>query len=319
MKKRIGILAVVMLLIMAFSFSALADTVVMYPVSVSRTADGSEIRKYYELTPNEDPAGIPRSDFEQAGFHYTLLDLLKQEQPEYEEQEHTETVELESEEKDMESVLALLPQQKEFVTEDGFSGLLTLRLDTIRVEPAGYKYYNYTPTATRSYPGMVSQDTSVIPKSIQDGNHTLTLQNVDWKADTTSDVDGYQLGNTYTAVATYSTTALGSKVTGYTVTADYTGTVSRTALNKIRYVAVFEGVDMNPQPSPEPTPEPTAEPEPERLVLSPDATEPPATNGTSVYHFTMIWVLLGILVALGICIGVALVLRRRRESNETGE
>ena len=314
MKKRIGILAVVLLLTAALSFAVFADSGAMYPVSVSRTADGSEIRKYYELSPNEDPAGIPRSDFEQAGFHYTLLDLLKQEQPEYEEQEHTETVEMESEKKDMESVLALLPQQKEFVTEDGFSGILTLRLDTIRVEPAGYKYYNYTPTATRSYPGMVSQDTSMIPKSIQEGSHTLTLQNVDWRADSTTEVDGYQLGSTYTAVATYSTTALGSSVTGYTVTADYTGTVSRTALNKIRYVAVFEGVDLNPQPSPEPSPEPLKD-----HLESPAPQESPAQNSDSVYHFTLIWILLGILAALGCGIGIALVIKRRRESDETEE
>ena len=31
----------------------------------------------YDLGPEDDPAGIPRSDFEQEGYHYTLTDLLK--------------------------------------------------------------------------------------------------------------------------------------------------------------------------------------------------------------------------------------------------
>ena len=54
--------------------------------------------------------GIPRSDFEQNGIHYTLTDLLKQEMPEYQERQHTEEVSLESKNKDMASILALLPQ-----------------------------------------------------------------------------------------------------------------------------------------------------------------------------------------------------------------
>ncbi len=48
-----------------------------YPTSVTRSEDGAQIRKVYELSPEEDPAGIPRSNFEQEGYHYTLTDLLK--------------------------------------------------------------------------------------------------------------------------------------------------------------------------------------------------------------------------------------------------
>ena len=67
-----------------------------------------------------------------------MTDLLQQELPEHESRQHTETVSLESKYKDMESVLALLPQEKEFVTEDGLSGTLALQLDTVQVEAAGY-------------------------------------------------------------------------------------------------------------------------------------------------------------------------------------
>ena len=42
---------------------------VCYPTSVTRSEDGTEIRKVYDLGPENDPAGIPRSDFEQDGFH----------------------------------------------------------------------------------------------------------------------------------------------------------------------------------------------------------------------------------------------------------
>ena len=43
---------------------------VCYPTAVTRSEDGSEVKKMYDLSPTDDPAGIPRSDFEQDGYHY---------------------------------------------------------------------------------------------------------------------------------------------------------------------------------------------------------------------------------------------------------
>ena len=196
MKRKLALCAAVLCLTMALAPSAFAAesvTVsqsspppeVCYPTSVSQSEDGTEIRKYYDLGPEEDPAGIPRSDFEQDGFRYTLIDLLKQELPENESRQHTETVSLESKSKDMESVLALLPQEKEFITEDGLSGVLTLQLDTVQVEVAGYGSSTREVSATRSYPNLASQDTANIPKTIEDNGRTLTLQNISWQTDKT--------------------------------------------------------------------------------------------------------------------------------------
>lgn len=67
-------------------------TAVCYPTAVTQSDDRGEIRKMYDLSPEDDPAGIPRSDFDKDGYHYELTDLLKQELPEYESRQHTETV-----------------------------------------------------------------------------------------------------------------------------------------------------------------------------------------------------------------------------------
>ena len=198
-----------------------------YPTAVTRSEDGTEIRKMYDLGPEDDPGGIPRSDFEQDGYHYTLTDLLKQELPANESRQHTETVSVNSKSKDMGAVLALLPQTKEFITEDGLSGVLTLKLDTVKVEVAGYGSSTKTVTATRTYPGLANQDTQYIPKTIQDGGNSMTLQAVDWQ----TEGDGH-----FTAMASYSGSA------------NYAGTVSRINLNKIRYVAIFEGTALDPAP-----------------------------------------------------------------------
>lgn len=302
MKRLLAVCALALTLTMAHPPAAHAadradPTQVCYPTAVTQNEDGTEIRKFYDLSPEDDPAGIPRSDFEQDGYHYTLVDLLKQELPEHESRQHTETVTLESKNKDMASVLALLPQEKEFVTDDGLTGILTLWLDTVQVEPSGYASSTRQVSATRSYPDLAGQDTQYIPKTIQDGGRTLTLQDISWQTDNTGSLDGYALGDRYTAVATYTGSATSSYVKGYTVTADYTGTVSRIALNKTRYVAIFEGTPLQP-----------AAPEPD-----PDA------QVSTGFRWPLLLVPLGIIAAAGGGLGIALFLKRRSELAEGGD
>ena len=230
-----------------------------YPTAVTRSEDGGEIRKMYDLGPEDDPAGIPRSDFEQDGCHYTLIDLLKQELPANESRQHTETVSVNSKSKDMGAVLALLPQTKEFITEDGLAGVLSLKLDTVNVEVAGYGSATREVTTKRSYPNLAEQDTQYLPKTITENGKTLTLTDIQWQTDNTANMDGYAVADRYTAVATYSGSATNSYIKGYTVTADYVGTVSRINLNKIRYVAIFEGTALEPDPTDVPTPDAVVE------------------------------------------------------------
>lgn len=300
-KRLTALFALALVLAMAITPSAFAmepadaagTTVkVCYPTAISRSEDSMELRKMYDLSPEDDPAGIPRSDFEQNGFHYTLVELLEQELPEYEERQHVETVSLESKKKDMESVLTLLPQEREFITEDGLIGTLTLRLDTVRVEVAGYGSSTKEISAVRSYPNLAGQDTQYIPKTIEDNGKTLTLQNIDWQTDNTATMDGYAIGDRYTAVATYTGSTTSSYVKGYTVTADYAGTVGRIALNRIRYVAIYEGEAIQPD------------------ILPTD----PIT-----FRWSYVLVPLGVIAVMGAGIGIALFVKRCREAADSEE
>lgn len=314
---------------------------VCYPTSIDVRDEGAEIRKIYDLSPDADPAGIPRTDFEHAGFYYTFVDLLKQELPEYEERSHTESVTLNSKSKDMESVLALLPEQKEFVTDDGLAGILSLQLDTVQVETAGYGKSTKQVSVTRNYPNQVSQDTENIPKTIDDGGKTLTLADIKWQTDNTANVNGYAMGDRYTAVATYTGTATSTYVKGYTVTAEYTGTVSRIALNRVRYVAIFEGMAIFsdiPDPNDtsdlmEPPTDPTgpAEPvNPETPVVpdtpsQPENPKPEAPDANTsqepqapVFSFNWSYILVPLLVIAlaGIGVGIALFIKHRTENGD---
>ena len=296
MKRIITMCAMLIALSMALPLSAFAaDAAVCYPTSVVQSEDGTQLKRIYDLTPEADPAGISRSDFERDGFRYTLVEMLRQELPAYEEREHTETVTLQNDKKDMESVLALLPQEREFVTDDGLTGTLTLKLDTVRVEPSGYGKSTRQLTATRSYPNLAGQDTEFIPKSIEDNGHTLTLESIDWQTDNTADVDGYAIADRYTAVATYTGTTTSSYVKGYTVSADYTGTVSHIALDRVRYVAIFEGKRIAPVEIDLPVPEQ------EKTAL-----------GQFPWQYVLVPV--GVIALVGAGIGVALGIKRRSEA-----
>ena len=105
------------------------------------------------------------------------------------------------------------------------------------------------------------------------------------------------MGDRFTAVAVYTGTATSNYVTGYTVTADYTGTVSRIALNNVRYVAVFEGTPLAPE--------------------TPVPAEPEGMDRTFRWAYVLIPV--GAVAAAGGGIGLALFLKHRNEGEEESE
>ena len=281
---------------------------ICYPTYVAQSDDGTELRKYYDLGPEDDPMGIPRTDFEQDGFRYTMTDLLKQELPEYEERLHAETVSVASKSKDMATVLSVLPEKKEFITEDGFTGTLTLRLESVQVEVSGYGSTTKEISATRTYPNLSDQDTQFIPKTIEQDGKTLTLQTIDWQNDNTATVDGYALTDRYTAVATYTGSKTSSYVKGYTVTAEYSGTVSRIALNKVRYVAIFEGVRIAP-----------VEETPLEGIAPTDSPVQEPGEAPASFNWAVLLVPLAVIAAAGGGIGIALLVKHRKESEDESE
>ena len=110
-------------------------------------------------------------------------------------------------------------------------------------------------------------------------------------------MDGYAVGDRYTAVATYTGSATSSYVKGYTVIADYAGSVSRIALNKTRYVAIFEGTPLKP--------------------IEPETT--PDTQTPASFNWPLLLIPLGVIAVGGAGIGVALFLKHRKENEEETE
>ena len=203
----------------------------LYPAEVRTSEENGMIRleKVYYLSTRDDPAAIPTGDFQREGRTYTLLDVLKNDQSETDSKEHIEVVTVESSTDNMTEIIQQLEPALEVTTEDGYSGVLAPDYPGIKVEAAGYKTSSRTVTAARSYPNLSDADASLIPKTISDGGRTLTLADVQWQ----------EAGGYYNASATYSGTATGKYATGYNVTVEYKGEVTRTRSDSVIYTAVF--------------------------------------------------------------------------------
>jgi flagellar basal body-associated protein FliL len=305
-----------------------STAIVLYPVDVTETVEGNrrQIVKTYELSPLENPADIPRADFERNGWRYSLTDILKRETANAETKSHTETVTLNTDTKDLEKILTLLAPTMEYKTDDEFVGVLTLDVASIKVETAGTKTTSYEMKVTREYPHLSAPDTSLVPKTVTDNGKTYTLAGVDWKAGNLVTIDYEQVPEYYTAYATYTATGSSTKVTGYVTTAVYNGTLAKLSQGKTVYTAYFEGteirtplemvaasdnqdatpdpsmtasVDAAPEPSVSETPEPTTSP----------AAAPAKGGGNSN---TALYV---IIVILALALGGAIYLIIRKGNN----
>jgi hypothetical protein len=223
----------------------------LFPSSVYETQanGGRQIIKTYTLSDGENPYDISRESFEREGWFYELSDITKTETALSEVVEHKETVTLGSDTNDTEAVIKLLAPNMEHRTEDGFYGLLALDISSVKVETAGVKTSSFTKTATREYPGLASNDVSLLPKEITDGGRTYTLESVDWRPTNTVTADyDDTIAESYTAVASYTRTATSTSVTGYTVTADYIGEISRLNPGGTIYTACFLGAKLSAAP-----------------------------------------------------------------------
>jgi hypothetical protein len=245
----------------------------LYPADVQTVIDGAgrQIIKTYALAAGQSPTDIPRDAFDREGWRYSFTDITEKRVTGADVKAHTETVTVNTESKDLNAIIVQLAPTLDYQSEDGYGGILTLDLSTVKCEEAGRKTSSYTVSVTREYPHLSTPDLSLIPKTITENGRTLNLEDVSWEAQNTVNVDYDELPSSYRAVAKYTASASKTVVTGYVTTADYSGEIAKTVTGDTIYTAYFEGKEINPKPTE--TPKPTDTPEPT------DAISPTITGG----------------------------------------
>lgn len=189
--------------------------------------------KLYDVTADYNAEELAEADFEDGGLIYSFKDVIKvSDNTTLDKKEVSQIVTVSHEEKD--GAMSLLQPMISY-SQDGYSGQLTLQPDTIATTEDGTENYSYTVSDMREYANLDRNDTAYIPKSVQKNGVTLSLSGVDWQA----------MGNgTFTANASYSGRATGSRVTGYTSQALYSGQVSRETLDSVTYKVIYEGTPV---------------------------------------------------------------------------
>lgn len=225
------IFAVALALSLACPALAAGSGATFYPESIAEYTEGDHLRlnKVYILAATDDPTLIPTADFERDGKTYTLLDMTRQDNGQTDSKDYTETVTLSSKTKDKGKIASMLEPSMEVATEDDYTGTLALDTASIKVEAASYGSSSRTVTATRSYPNLSDADAALVPKTIEDNGRTLTLADIQWQ----------EAGGYYHATANYTGTATSRYATSYTVTATYSGEVTKINDDTMIYTAIF--------------------------------------------------------------------------------
>ena len=218
-----------------------------YPIGIEEHLEGGydeyRIMKIYQLSLSDDPTLIPTEDFERQGCTWHLLDMTRRDDIGVGTRPYTETVTKPSDTNQMETILQNLDAELDVTTEDGYSGTLRLDHTSVQVTVDGYGTKTRSLSATRTYPNLSDADLSLIPKTIEDNGHTLTLGDVQWAESWQTETEGAVLR--YSATASYTGSASSRYATGYTVTANYTGEVAKTGCDVVTYTAIFGVTDVS--------------------------------------------------------------------------
>ena len=238
MRKTLITLIVLVSLLFSFNISYASQ----YPMRENYYHDGVNIiERIYELDTDQEPSAEAKQSFERDGYFYTLVSITKNEKSEVDEKDYRETITVDSSSKNIGDILPLLAKEKEFTTADGYQGVLKLDESSIKVETKGYKSSSKTIQAYRTYPNLLNADLAYIPKTITEDGEVLELADISWERDLTYNPDDYAIGERYIANALYQGIKTYSYASGYLVSADYAGKVTKEIDTKDIYTLTFNG------------------------------------------------------------------------------
>ena len=215
----------------------------IYPTDVIFTEHNGQkcITKIYDQPKDITPETVPKEACEQNGFLYVFLDMTSKDNISEDSKPYQDTITFDSWTNDFNDVFAMTPKQKEITTDDGYSGILELDVSSIRTESNGYTTQSKRYTVTRNYPNLSAADMTYIPKTITENGQTMQLADVKWQSDNVAQLDGHDMSNRYTAIASYSGTKTIRNSNGYIVTASYTGNVSKVTNKTTHYEVMYLG------------------------------------------------------------------------------
>lgn len=230
----------------------------LQPISVKMemVGDVPYITKTYEIPNGPDAAAQTASldnyhYFDQDGYRFSRHDAYTQIQAdEVESRTETKTATLDVKSDDIDAVVAAADPYIDY-DKNGFTGRLTLDKSSIHFESNGQESYRFRVEDVREYNNLDRQDMAYIPKTVMKNGVELGIENCEWIVMGKTPTDDGLVANLFKAVVTYAGAGTGSKVSGYTATFQYTGTVEKAIPGGKLVSVVFRGEKIvAPEPEP---------------------------------------------------------------------
>ena len=242
------------------TFNAVSPAMAMeIPISVTTAElNGQQIlTEVYQAGQEIDPESLIKDDFTKGEFIYSYDNITKEETESIEKKTVTQTVEMPSNTKDLSKNIDLFAATIEYTDEDGFTGTLNFDPKSVTTEASGYRKKQSTVTETKTYDGLPYNDPTLLPQSVEKNGHQLSVSDIQWQEETLA--ENGSIPTSYKAVVTYSKSLSSNVASGYTVTAEYAGEVTKDDQSDIVYTITYTGLPV-PEPEPE-IPETPEEPE----------------------------------------------------------
>lgn len=198
--------------------------------------------KSFRVPTGVDPSSLIEDEWEEDGYRYSQYEILMDE-PELVVEEKTvaEPITFTTEKNDPEEVRAAIDPILEY-NKNGYTGQLTLDYSSISTTETDTETYAYPIKKTVEVNNLSDNDYAFLDKEL----NGLTLQGAEWKLENGVPRADDIIPGSYTAYATYTGTGYGTRPTGYTHTAYYTGTVKRVTDGDMVCSIVYRGDGMFP-------------------------------------------------------------------------
>jgi len=226
------------------TFAEQTESIPFLISSDQKQIDGSIfLTKVYEVAEDFDPSALVENGYKKDGYLFAYHKTDKKVNENKQTKELSESIAIETATDNKQGILNRLPQTIEYNKED-FTGVLSLKQDSIATEVAAYKTQNTTLSTVKEYTELMAADNSYIPQTAEKEGQTLQLTNVNWAVMGTGLTGDTLVPTEYKATATYSKTISNKVPSSYVTTAIYTGTVSKPEPTTITYTLTYVGTPI---------------------------------------------------------------------------
>lgn len=138
-------------------------------------------------------------------------------------------------------VLNLFETKKE-LEEEGYSGILELQNDSLKIKVHDSYIEEYKVTLTKEYNNVDQNELNNIPKTIEQDGTTYYLVNPIWNIAQTQKIDGQDVPISYNGIMNYEGVKERTIITSYLATVNYKGILEKEVTESITYNIFYEEI-----------------------------------------------------------------------------